>query len=241
MTSRVASGLRDAILASARSLAAGSGAAASGLGARGAAAAVSVAPAATMTPMATMACAATKQKISGLAVCHGRAFARETRWAGSKSAAAGPDTTAEAAPELGAIHAQPPPPWTPTRELKKRKTLPKRMGHLLSVLEKEMEDEARSSGSLPDFKPGDHLELRLVIPQNKGRETAFKGICIAKRNRGWRTSFTLRNFIGNNGGIERSFPLFSPHIKEIKVLRQGKARRAKLYYLRDVQPKMYRI
>ena len=253
MTSRVASGLRDAILASARSLAAGSGAAASGLGARGAAAAVSVAPAATMAtmatmtpmaPMATMAtitCAATKQKISGLVVWHGRAFARETRWAGSKSAAAGPDTTAEAAPELGAIHAQPPPPWTPTRELKKRKTLPKRMGHLLSVLEKEMEDEARSSGSLPDFKPGDHLELRLVIPQNKGRETAFKGICIAKRNRGWRTSFTLRNFIGNNGGIERSFPLFSPHIKEIKVLRQGKARRAKLYYLRDVQPKMYRI
>ncbi len=142
---------------------------------------------------------------------------------------------------LRAGQTQPPPPWTPTRELKKRKTLPKRMGHLLSVLEKEMEEEARSSGSLPDFKPGDHLELRLAIPQNKGRETAFKGICIAKRNRGWRTSFTLRNFIGNNGGIERSFPLYSPHVKEINVLRQGKARRAKLYYLRDVQPKMYRI
>ena len=116
------------------------------------------------------------------------------------------------------------------------------MGHLLSVLEKEKEDEARASGSYPDFKAGDHIELKLSIPQNKGRETVFKGICIAKRNRGWRTSFTLRNFIGNNGGIERSFPLFSPHIKEFKVLREGqRVRRSKLYYLRNVQPKVYRI
>jgi large subunit ribosomal protein L19 len=116
------------------------------------------------------------------------------------------------------------------------------MGHLLSVLEKEKEDEARAAVSFPDFKAGDHIELKLSIPQNKGRETVFKGICIAKRNRGWRTSFTLRNFIGNNGGIERSFPLYSPHIKEFKVLREGKrVRRSKLYYLRDVQPKVYRI
>jgi large subunit ribosomal protein L19 len=193
--------------------------------------------------MAPMTLAASAHMAPGLVVCHARAFARESRWAGSKSATAmvSPDTTGGVAPALRAGQTQPPPPWTPTKKLKKRKTLPKRMGHLLSVLEKEMEEEARSSSSFPDFKPGDHLELRLSVPQNKGRETAFKGICIAKRNRGWRTSFTLRNFIGNNGGVERSFPLYSPHIKELKVLRQGKARRAKLYYLRDVQPKMYRI
>ena len=193
--------------------------------------------------MAPMTLAASTRMAPDLAACHARAFARVSRWAGSKSAMTPPVVSgwAASAAGTGQIQTQPSPPWTPTRELKKRKTLPKRMGHLLSVLEKEMEEEARSSASFPDFKPGDHIELRLSIPQNKGRETAFKGICIAKRNRGWRTSFTLRNFIGNNGGIERSFPLYSPHIKELKVLRQGKARRAKLYYLRDVQPKMYRI
>jgi len=175
--------------------------------------------------------------LDALSVRHARAFALDSRRAasGAASASAAPEPSAQAP-------SAPPSPWTPTRLLNKRKTLPKRMGHLLSVLEKEKEDEARAAGSFPDFKAGDHIELKLSIPQNKGRETVFKGICIAKRNRGWRTSFTLRNFIGNNGGIERSFPLYSPHIKEFKVLREGKrVRRSKLYYLRDVQPKVYRI
>ena len=177
--------------------------------------------------------------LDALSVRHARAFALDSRRAASGAASA----SASAAPEPSAeAPSAPPSPWTPTRLLNKRKTLPKRMGHLLSVLEKEKEDEARAAVSFPDFKAGDHIELKLSIPQNKGRETVFKGICIAKRNRGWRTSFTLRNFIGNNGGIERSFPLYSPHIKEFKVLREGKrVRRSKLYYLRDVQPKVYRI
>lgn len=135
-------------------------------------------------------------------------------------------------------------PWTPTRLLEKRKTLPKRMGHMLMVLEKEKEEEARAARTFPDFKPGDMLELKLSIPQNKGRETIFKGICIAKRNRGWRTSFTMRNVIGNHGGIERSFPLYSPHIKELRLIEGRKKkiyRRSKLYYLRNLQPKEYRI
>jgi large subunit ribosomal protein L19 len=135
-------------------------------------------------------------------------------------------------------------PWTPTRLLVKRKTYPKRMAHLMSVLEKEKEEQAKASKGYPSFGPGDNIQLTLSIPQNKGRETVFKGICIAKRNRGWRTSFTLRNVIGNNGGIERSFPLYSPHIKDLKVLegkKKKKYRRAKLYYLRNLQPKEYRI
>ena len=135
-------------------------------------------------------------------------------------------------------------PWTPTRLLVKRKTYPKRMAHLMSVLEKEKEEQAKASKEYPSFGPGDNIQLTLSIPQNKGRETVFKGICIAKRNRGWRTSFTLRNVIGNNGGIERSFPLYSPHIKDLKVLegkKNKKYRRAKLYYLRNLQPKEYRI
>lgn len=151
-----------------------------------------------------------------------------------------PTATAEApSQQRDAIH-----PWTPTRLLEKRKTLPKRMGHMLLVLEKEKEEEARAARTYPDFKPGDMLELKLSIPQNKGRETVFKGICIAKRNRGWRTSFTLRNVIGNHGGIERSFPLYSPHIKDLRLLdsrKKKKYRRSKLYYLRNLQPKEYRI
>ena len=118
------------------------------------------------------------------------------------------------------------------------------MGHMLIVLEKEKEEEAKAARAFPNFKAGDMLELKLSIPQNKGRETIFKGICIAKRNRGWRTSFTLRNVIGNLGGIERSFPLYSPHIKDLRLLdarKRKKYRRSKLYYLRNLQPKEYRI
>lgn len=101
----------------------------------------------------------------------------------------------------------PPPAWTTTRELVKRKTLPKRMGHLLQVLENEKQEAAMAELQRPDFRPGDLIELKLSVPENKRRTTVFKGICIAKRNRGWRSSFTLRNFIGNSGGIERTFPL----------------------------------
>lgn len=99
------------------------------------------------------------------------------------------------------------PPWSPTRELVKRKTLPKRMGHLLQVLEREKQAEAQAARQHPDFSAGDFLELKLSVPENKRRTTVFKGICIARRNRGWRTSFTVRNFVGNSGGIERTFPL----------------------------------
>jgi large subunit ribosomal protein L19 len=99
------------------------------------------------------------------------------------------------------------PPWTPSRELQKRKVLTKRMGYMMQVLEKEKENEAQAQLARPDFGPGDFLELKLSVPENKRRTTLFKGICIARRNRGWRTSFTLRNFIGSSGGIERTFPL----------------------------------
>jgi large subunit ribosomal protein L19 len=99
------------------------------------------------------------------------------------------------------------PAWTPTNELIKRKTLTKRMGHLLSVLEKEKEKAAAQERNFPDFKAGDVLEVKLSIPENKRRTTTFKGLCIAKFNKGWRTSFTVRNFIGSSGGLERTFPL----------------------------------
>lgn len=137
----------------------------------------------------------------------------------------------------------PPPPWTATRLLTKRKTLAKRMGHMMRLLEQEKEEQARVAKDPPEFSPGDAMELKLTIPENKRRTSIFKGICIAKRNRGWRSSFTLRNHIGGGGAIERTFPLYSPHLLEIKVLRKArrKIRRAKLYYLREAQPKEYKV
>jgi large subunit ribosomal protein L19 len=119
--------------------------------------------------------------------------------AGMSPAAA--TTAAAAAPRA------PLPPWTPTRDLPKRKTLPKRMGFMMHELEREKQAAAAAATPRPDFAPGDLLELTLSVPENRRRTTVFKGIVIAKRNRGWRTSFTLRNFIGNSGGIERTFPL----------------------------------
>lgn len=138
-------------------------------------------------------------------------------------------------------HGVPSAPWTPTDQLQKRKTLPKRMGFMLQELEKERVQEEGLAKNFPVFGPGDSLELKLSVPENRRRVAVVKGTCIARRNRGWRTTITIRNHIGNAGGIERTFPLYSPHIQEIKVLATKKVRRAKLYYLRDRQPKEYRI
>ena len=167
-----------------------------------------------------------------------------TATASSSSSGSSSSSATEEVPVMKDGQGMPAAPWTPTRLLAKRKTLPKRMGYMLSVLEKEKEEEAMKKMKRPNFTSGDMLEVTLNVPQNKGRTTVFKGVCIAKKNKGWRTSFILRNFIGNSGGIERTFSLYSPHIQDIKVLKSSvrrKYRRSKLYYLRDVQPKMYRI
>mmetsp|Transcript_15891 Transcript_15891/g.47813 ORF Transcript_15891/g.47813 Transcript_15891/m.47813 type:complete len:320 (-) Transcript_15891:400-1359(-) len=133
------------------------------------------------------------------------------------------------------------PPWTFTGKLRKRKVYTKRMGHMLTVLEDERVKEAMASRNIPDFRPGDSLELKVAIPQNKRRVAIVKGICIEKRNRAMRSSFTIRNQLGTVGPIERTFPLYSPHIQEITVLKRGDVRRAKLFYLRDRQPKEYKV
>ncbi|PRW56055.1 50S ribosomal L19- chloroplastic [Chlorella sorokiniana] len=166
-----------------------------------------------------------------------RGFTQQS-WAAQ---AATPSAAAQApAAAAAAAAASPPAPWTPTRELQKRKTLPKRMQHLLTTLELEREAEFSAALQRPDFGPGDVIELKLAVPENKRRVTVFKGICIAKRNRSVRSSFTLRNIFGGSGGIERTFPLYSPHITEMKVLESRRVRRAKLYYLRERTAKEYR-
>lgn len=115
------------------------------------------------------------------------------------------------------------------------------MANMLTVLEDEKVKEAMAARNIPDFNSGDSLQIKLAVPQNQRRSTVMKGLCIAKRNRGLRTSFTIRNHMGTAGGIERTFPLFSPHIESITVLARNRRRRAKLYFLRDRSPKEYRV
>ncbi|KAI3436802.1 hypothetical protein D9Q98_006212 [Chlorella vulgaris] len=163
---------------------------------------------------------------------------RQQPWA-SQGAVPGPSSQ-QADGTSAPLPASPLPPWTPTRELQKRKFLPKRMQHLLTTLEDERQAALAGELQRPDFGPGDMIELRLSVPENKRRVTVFKGLCIAKRNRSVRTTFTLRNLFGASGGVERTFPLYSPHIVEMKVLSSRKVRRAKLYYMRDRTAKEYR-
>uniref|UniRef100_A0A0D3F5T5 Ribosomal protein L19 n=1 Tax=Oryza barthii TaxID=65489 RepID=A0A0D3F5T5_9ORYZ len=100
------------------------------------------------------------------------------------------------------------------------------------ILNKEAADKVLGEREIPDVQPGCILQMRLQVPENKRRESTLKGIVIARRNAGINTTFRLRRLVAGVG-VESVFPLYSPNIKEIKVLDRKKVRRAKLYYLRD--------
>ena len=94
---------------------------------------------------------------------------------------------------------------------------------------------------LPDFFPGDIIKVGVKITEGKrDRIQYFEGVCIAKKNRDLNSSFTVRK-ISFGEGVERTFALYSPIVNSIKVIRSGKVRRAKLYYLRDRTGKSARI
>ena len=94
---------------------------------------------------------------------------------------------------------------------------------------------------LPDFFPGDIIKVGVKITEGKrDRIQYFEGVCIAKKNRDLNSSFTVRK-ISFGEGVERTFALYSPIVDSIKVIRSGKVRRAKLYYLRDRKGKSARI
>ncbi len=93
----------------------------------------------------------------------------------------------------------------------------------------------------PEFQAGDTVRVNaLIVEGNKERVQAFEGVCIAKRNRGLNSTFTVRK-ISNGEGVERVFPLYSPRIQSIVVVRRGDVRRAKLYYMRELSGKAARI
>ena len=94
---------------------------------------------------------------------------------------------------------------------------------------------------IPEFGPGDTLKINVkVVEGSRERVQAFEGVCIGRSNRGINSSFTVRK-ISYGEGVERIFPLYSPKIQAIEVVRQGDVRRAKLYYLRGRTGKAARI
>ncbi len=114
--------------------------------------------------------------------------------------------------------------------------------NIIEELEKEQVAEAVAGGKvIPQFSPGDTLRVSVkVVEGSRERLQAFEGVCIARRNRGLNSSFTVRK-ISYGEGVERIFPLYSPRVDSIQVVRRGDVRRAKLYYLRDRRGKSARI
>ncbi|NCO00978.1 MAG: 50S ribosomal protein L19 [Epsilonproteobacteria bacterium] len=99
-----------------------------------------------------------------------------------------------------------------------------------------------SEKSIPDFRAGDTLRLAVTIKEGeKTRVQAYEGVCISKRGQGTGKTITVRKIGANGIGIERIFPMFSDSIDEIKVIRRGRVRRAKLFYLRELAGKKARI
>ena len=94
---------------------------------------------------------------------------------------------------------------------------------------------------IPDFSPGDTVRVNVkVVEGNRERVQAFEGVCIGRRNAGLNSSFTVRK-LSYGEGVERVFPLYSPRVESIEIVRRGKVRRAKLYYLRGRTGKRARI
>jgi large subunit ribosomal protein L19 len=115
------------------------------------------------------------------------------------------------------------------------------MSTIIQKLEQEQIEKAKAAGKIPDFAPGDTIRVDVkVIEGTRERVQAFEGVCIARKNAGLNSSFTLRK-ISYGEGVERIFPLYSPRISAIEVVRRGAVRRAKLYYLRARRGKAARI
>ncbi len=113
--------------------------------------------------------------------------------------------------------------------------------NLIDELEREEIQRVQGERPVPEFRPGDTLRVNVkVIEGNRERVQAFEGVCIARRNRGINSSFTVRK-ISYGEGVERVFPLYSPRIDGIDVIRRGRVRRAKLYYLRGRTGRAARI
>ncbi|WP_420563072.1 50S ribosomal protein L19 [Thalassobaculum sp.] len=113
--------------------------------------------------------------------------------------------------------------------------------NIIEQLNKEQVEKLSADRDIPEFAPGDTVRVDVkVVEGTRERIQAFEGVCIGRNNDGLNSSFTVRK-ISYGEGVERVFPLYSPRIAAIEVMRRGKVRRAKLYYLRGRTGKSARI
>jgi large subunit ribosomal protein L19 len=113
--------------------------------------------------------------------------------------------------------------------------------NIIQQLEQEQIAKHTPEHGIPEFKPGDTVRVHVkVVEGNRERVQAYEGVCIARRSAAINSSFTVRK-ISFGEGVERVFPLYSPALERIEVVRRGKVRRAKLYYLRDRRGRSARI
>jgi large subunit ribosomal protein L19 len=113
--------------------------------------------------------------------------------------------------------------------------------NLLKQIENEQLAKLSAGKEIPDFQPGDTVIVNVkIIEGERSRVQAYEGVCIGRAGSGLNENFTVRK-ISYGEGVERVFPLYSPMIDSIKVVRRGKVRRAKLYYLRGLRGKSARI
>jgi large subunit ribosomal protein L19 len=113
--------------------------------------------------------------------------------------------------------------------------------NIIQTLEAEQAAKLAAIRAIPAFQPGDTVIVNVKVKEgDRARVQAYEGVCIARNGGGLNESFTVRK-ISYGEGVERVFPIYSPMIDSIKVVRRGKVRRAKLYYLRDRRGKSARI
>jgi large subunit ribosomal protein L19 len=113
--------------------------------------------------------------------------------------------------------------------------------NIIAALEAEELGRLAANRAIPEFQPGDTVIVNVRVKEGeRTRVQAYEGVCIARKGGGLNESFTVRK-ISYGEGVERVFPIYSPNIDSIKVVRRGKVRRAKLYYLRDRRGKSARI
>ncbi|XP_011014778.1 PREDICTED: 50S ribosomal protein L19, chloroplastic [Populus euphratica] len=112
-----------------------------------------------------------------------------------------------------------------------------KLGDIIGILNKRAVEASEMERPIPDIRTGDIVEIKLEVPENRRRLSIYKGIVISKQNAGIHTTIRIRRIIAGIG-VEIVFPLYSPNIKEIKVIKHRKVRRARLYYLRDKLPRL---
>jgi large subunit ribosomal protein L19 len=113
--------------------------------------------------------------------------------------------------------------------------------NLLQKFEQQQLEKLPAHGKIPTFDPGDTVRVNVMVREgSRERVQAYEGVCIARRNAGINSSFTVRK-ISYGEGVERVFPLYSPRLESVVLVRRGTVRRAKLYYLRSRRGKSARI